>query len=697
MKVLLRLATIVAVLGLMLFPLNISATESASKVLIVYNANYTTDSDEDGVQDSLEVANYYAAVRNIASNHILGVNATVTEDNAYTNFSQLSSDILQPIQSKLNSLGETSIDIIVLCYGVPYKYKANGILSIDNIVSNLTWTLDNGVQMRIFNPYYEGNPYFDSNKKEHFSHSKYDFVDPYLRKDPIYLVTRLDGPLGVTGVLDLIDRSIYAQKYVSTKSGYFTGNAYVDSQKRTGQCDYTDAGLSSCSLVAWGDWSDYDGVDVNIAFAERYINDAGLPLKWQVSGNIIGNAGLNYADGTSADVAPNALLYSGWYAYNDYRYDAWQWLPGAVGVDYDSTSMAYPIQSANYLAWAVQALNYGITATCGNTAEPGVGGAHATSVLIYYLLQGYTFAEASELANPDIGGAPTMCIGDPLYAPFASKTLVVDKTVPEFTSAPSVSQTTESGAVVSGIINTSDSQPTIATFTLGYGTKKAASFSDWPQTVTNPGGYTRRFSIQAQNLKPNTKYYYQVQAQGPLPKYKTTVSDIGSFTTPAATAYVSQDIPGTIAISNFDNGEDGVSWHASRPGLTSGQKLRTDSMLAFDNSGNLTGAYAGQWMNYTVNVPTTGNYSIKVVACDCYSQSVGSTFHMELDGINVTGSVQMPKMGGTYGTIVMGTGIKFTAGTHVLKLVMESGPSTTAPMRQMLNNIGKFQSIVVAK
>jgi hypothetical protein len=102
-------------------------------------------------------------------------------------------------------------------------------------------------------------------------------------------------------------------------------------------------------------------------------------------------------------------------------------------------------------------------------------------------------------------------------------------------------------------------------------------------------------------------------------------------------------------------------------------------------------------MNYTVNVATTGNYSIEAVACDCYNQSVGSTFHIELDGTNVTGSVQMQNFGRTYGTIVMGTGIRFTAGTHVVKLVIDSGPATAAPMQQNLTNIGNFQSIIVTQ
>ena len=688
-------AVMIAILSSILAPLSATASETAAKVLLVYNANYTIDSDKDGVQDSLEIANYYAAARGVASSHILGVKATVTEAGSYADFSQLSSEILQPIQARLNSLGPTNIDIIVLCYGVPYKLVGSPTISVDNVISNLVWNLDNKSPMLASNPYYEGIPYFDANKKGHFSHSLYYYPDSNGHKDPIYLVSRLDGPRGVKGVLDMIDRSLYAEKYVSTKSGYFTGNAYVDSEGRAGSCPYTDEGLDTCSLVTEGDWYDYDGVDVNIAFGERYVKNAGLTLKWQVKGPIIGTSGLVYSDGTSAETAPDALLYSGWYAFNNYEYAAWQWLPGAVGVDYDSSTLAYPLQSPYNLAWAVQALNHGITATCGNVAEPYVGGAHATSVLLYYLLQGYTFAEASELANPYIGAHQTMCVGDPLYAPFAGKAAVVDEHNPVFTSKPSFTQTTAAGAVVSGIINTSASAPAIARFTLGYGTAKPSSFSKWPQQVVNDGGYSRRFSIEAQNLKPNTTYYYQVQAQGPLPKYNTALSPIGSFTTPPETPDASQSVPGTIAISSFDDGEDGVSWHAPQPGQSPGQTIRTDSEFAFDRTGNLLNAYAGQWMNYTVTVPEAGKHEIEVVACDCYGGSNGSVFHIELDGVNVTGSVLMPNMGQKYGTIVMKQEVAFPAGKHILKLVMDSGPASTDAMQRLLTDVGKFRSIIV--
>jgi hypothetical protein len=678
------------------------ALESASKVLVVYNSNYTIDSDGDGVQDSLEVASYYAAARGIPASQILGVPATVSESNTYNTFAQLNTDILTPIQNKLNVLGPTNIDIIMLCYGLPYKLLGSPTVSIDNVVMGLGWNMTWGSDIQEDNPYYEVNPLFDPNVKGHFNHADYYFLDG--QKYAIYLVTRLDGPLGVGGVLDLIDRGLYADKYLVGQPGFFTGTAYIDDENRLSSTTYTDALLPTytccdgqLNYLTSGDWGDYNGVDVNIAYGEHYVlynsPQASLSLKWQSTGKIIGTPGLLYTDGTSAVTAPDALLYAGWYGENDYIPSAWQWLPGAVGSDYDSASMAYPLQSPMSIAWAVQALTHGITATCGNVAEPGTGSATANSVLLYYMLQGYTFAEAAALSNPAVGGAQVMCIGDPLFTPYSSKSAVLDTSIPIFTTAPVLTQTQEYGAVATGEINTSVTQPAIATFTLGYGDSPATDFSSWAQQVTGTEGYTRRYSLTATNLRPSTTYYYQIQAQGPPPGYNTAVSTTGSFTTPAETAFVSQSVPGTIALADFDNGEEGVSWFTPWPSTAVIQK-RGATGIPIGSSGAITEMYAGEWLNYTIDVTATGSYELDIDACDCYGGSDGSTFNMSIDGVDVTGLVTMPNMNKTFEDIIMATGVHISAGTHVLQLYMDSG-KPAAPVTAATESIGQFLNITI--
>src|SRR5205823_9461158 len=46
------------------------------RVLVVYNTNWTGDTDGNGVQDSLQVAGYYMQQRGVPAANMLGVNCT---------------------------------------------------------------------------------------------------------------------------------------------------------------------------------------------------------------------------------------------------------------------------------------------------------------------------------------------------------------------------------------------------------------------------------------------------------------------------------------------------------------------------------------------------------------------------------------------------------------------------------------------
>src|SRR5579862_966251 len=65
----------VVLLGVCFLGNNADAASSptAAQVLVVYNTNWTGDADGDGVQDSLQVANYYVAKRGVPAGNVLGV------------------------------------------------------------------------------------------------------------------------------------------------------------------------------------------------------------------------------------------------------------------------------------------------------------------------------------------------------------------------------------------------------------------------------------------------------------------------------------------------------------------------------------------------------------------------------------------------------------------------------------------------
>ena len=98
---------------------------------------------------------------------------------------------------------------------------------------------------------------------------------------------------------------------------------------------------------------------------------------------------------------------------------------------------------------------------------------------------------------------------------------------------------------------------------------------------------------------------------------------------------------------------------------------------------NVGDAFAGEWLNYTVNVAAAGNYDIEVRVASAGS---GGSFHIEANGVNKTGAFVVPYTGGwqTW-TTIRKTGIALPAGQQVLKLVMDaegsraaSGTSTTS-------------------
>ena len=106
-------------------------------------------------------------------------------------------------------------------------------------------------------------------------------------------------------------------------------------------------------------------------------------------------------------------------------------------------------------------------------------------------------------------------------------------------------------------------------------------------------------------------------------------------------------MPGTIQAEMYDNsGEDGtpgsfVPGGGGEPGII---VYNYPQVLPINlNDGNNYVPTAGsQWMNYTVNVASSGSYTFEARVA---SPSSWNTFHIEVDGVNVTGSLSIPNTG----------------------------------------------------
>jgi hypothetical protein len=82
-------------------------------------------------------------------------------------------------------------------------------------------------------------------------------------------------------------------------------------------------------------------------------------------------------------------------------------------------------------------------------------------------------------------------------------------------------------------------------------------------------------------------------------------------------------------------------------------------------SNALSGLKTGQWAKYRVNVPLDGYYDIHCKA----ASTTGGTFHMEFNGVNVTGPVAVKSSGLTDVSI---RHVNLTAGDQYMKYFPES-------------------------
>jgi uncharacterized protein (TIGR03790 family) len=628
-----------------------TSSPGPENILIVYNANTTADDDNDGVQDSLEVANYYALKRGVPPENILGLNCST--EYGYNDLGTAQVEVIQPIIDKLNDLGPYNIDIILMCYRTPYAYYGNGV-SLDNILMGLNSPSSGGFMVN--NPYLYANPIFAVDPG-HFDHDKFKFEG-----SPMYLVCRIDGPLSVLGSLNLVDQALYADHFIGEAPGYYNGNVYVNSQGEEGP--ETDANLSTNPDVISGNYSGYASGDANMAYGEHYVLGAGLTLKWQNTGSLSGTDGAFYTDGSSATTAPQALMYGGWYAYNTYILDTWEWLPGSVASDLDSCSLSDDIRNPNNSVWGVSALSYGASCVCGVFTEPYMNGNPRPNILLWGMLNGYTFAEAAGKATPYIGWQE-LNIGDPLMAPFKAKTAALDTAAPAIVAGyPYVTWTNSAGHMVHLLLDDS-AGPKVAKVTIDYGVSTAYG----QRTVST--GFFRHFAMPLCNLPAGTIMHYRITAVDPAGN--TSVSGDYTFTSAAGGPYggAAQVIPGTVTCMNFDEGGEGIAYHTSIPYYPGNPRGETGVYI---NNSQVCYECADSWLDYTVNVSESGLYSADVLYTtnDGYG---GKIFHLECDGVNVSGPFVINDTN-PQAQLLAKHHVPLPAGLHTLRLALDhqSGP-----------------------
>jgi uncharacterized delta-60 repeat protein len=128
----------------------------------------------------------------------------------------------------------------------------------------------------------------------------------------------------------------------------------------------------------------------------------------------------------------------------------------------------------------------------------------------------------------------------------------------------------------------------------------------------------------------------------------------------------------TIQAEDFDNGGQGISWN-DRDNVNQGGRYRTNVGVDIENSGDTGGGFnigyarPGEWVEYTINVPTTGTYNIETR----YAAVQPGQLSYQVDGQTRAAFNIAPTEGfQSYTTSTQSLGT-LTAGTHVLRLAFD--------------------------
>ena len=133
-------------------------------------------------------------------------------------------------------------------------------------------------------------------------------------------------------------------------------------------------------------------------------------------------------------------------------------------------------------------------------------------------------------------------------------------------------------------------------------------------------------------------------------------------------------IPGKVEAEYYNLGCNTVAYYDIDAGNT-GNVFRSDDVdiqTSTDSGNGYSIGYgaAGEWLNYDVFVNTFGVYDIHVRVA---SATNGRSMHLELDGLNISGSIAVPNTGGwtTFQTVTV-KGNTLSVGAKRLKVVFDT-------------------------
>jgi hypothetical protein len=151
-------------------------------------------------------------------------------------------------------------------------------------------------------------------------------------------------------------------------------------------------------------------------------------------------------------------------------------------------------------------------------------------------------------------------------------------------------------------------------------------------------------------------------------------------------------LPGDLEVENFDRGGEGVAYHdffgATNSGAYRAIPIEGVDVLGAPTSSNgfvITEAAAGEWTSYSTYCAGASDYVISVYYASAFT---GGTFHIEVDGVDVTGPISVISTGSWEQFVRADVETYIENGGHLIRLVFDSNsvdPSTGAPTPVVAN------------
>lgn len=129
------------------------------------------------------------------------------------------------------------------------------------------------------------------------------------------------------------------------------------------------------------------------------------------------------------------------------------------------------------------------------------------------------------------------------------------------------------------------------------------------------------------------------------------------------------DIPTKIEAEDFDIGGEGVAYHDADTG-NNGSQYRTTEDVDIEGCTDTGGGYNvgwmanNEWLEYTVDVAAAGEYTIDIRVA---SDATGGNFHLEFDGVDKTGNINVPVTGGWQSWTTVSATATLSSGIQIMR------------------------------